>query len=328
MNRTRRLAAIDIGTVTTRLLVADVSQRAVVEVVRSTDITHLGEDLTASGRLSEPAIERVRGVIAGYSRTIAELGVERVTAVATSASRDAANSAELMAAIASNGVVPRIIDGEEEARLSFLGATWSVTGDRLLVVDVGGGSTELIFGSSQADPDDVRSCDIETVRSVDVGSRRITEMFLRSDPPTPRELDEARAYIAEALKPFFDALRTKPRAMVSLAGAATTFSAVALGLVEYDAELVHLSCLTGPHLSDLIAMLASLPLERRRQVVGLHPQRAQVIVGGGLVIETVLALAGLDSTLVSEHDILYGILLDAYRDLRREDGSDAGRREQ
>ena len=183
---------------------------------------------------------------------------------------------------------------------------------------MGGGSTELIFGSSESDDDNVRTCDIETIRSVDVGSRRITEMFLRADPPLPRELDEARAYIAAALRPFFDALRTKPRAMVSLAGAATTFSAIDMELAEYDAERVHLSCLTGPRLSDLIGMLAALPLERRREVVGLHPDRAQVIVGGGLVIETVLALAGLDSTLVSEHDILYGILLDAYRDLRQE----------
>ena len=324
MSQTRRLAAIDIGTVTTRLLVADVSAHDVTEVVRSTDITHLGEDLTVSGRLSHAAIVRVRDVVSGYARTIAELGAERVTALATSASRDAENGGELVAALAAQGIDLRIIGGEEEARLSFAGATWSATGEGLLVVDVGGGSTELIFGSSEADEDNVRACDIETVRSVDVGSRRITEMFLRSDPPTPRELDDARAYIATALRPFFDALRTKPRTMVSLAGAATSFSAIYLELAEYDAARVHLSCLTGPQLSDLIGMLASLSLERRRQVAGLHPDRAAVIVGGGLVIETVLALAGLDSTLVSEHDILYGILLDTYRDLRQEEHLRAG----
>lgn len=323
MRRTQRLAAIDIGTVTTRLLVADVSASDVTEVVRSTDITHLGEDLTTTGRLAPAAIGRVREVVARYAGTIAELGVVRVSAVATSASRDAENGSELIASLAALGIRPRIIDGDDEARLSFLGATWSVTGEGLLVVDVGGGSTELIFGSSDADESNVRTCDIEAMRSVDVGSRRITEMFLHTDPPTPRELDEARAYIAGALRPFFDALRTKPCALVSLAGAATTFSAIDLELAEYDAERVHLSCLTGPQLSDLITALASLPLERRRQVVGLHPDRAPVIVGGGLVIESVLALSGLDSTLVSEHDILYGILLDTYRDLRQEADSDA-----
>ncbi len=318
MSHTRRIAAIDIGTVTTRLLVADVGLDGITEVVRSTDITHLGQDLTTTGRLSAEAIERVRAVIAGYAATLAELGAERVSAVATSASRDAENGDELVTMLATAGVTPRIIDGETEARLSFAGATWSVAGEGLLVVDVGGGSTELIFGSCSESEDAPALCEIEMMRSVDVGSRRITEMFLHSDPPTPSELEEARAYLAGALRPFFDALRTKPRVMVALAGAATSFSAIDLELEEYDSEAVHLSCLTGPQLSDLIGMLAGLPLERRRLVVGLHPERASVIVGGGLVIETVLALAGLDSTLVSEHDILYGILLDTYDDLRQE----------
>ncbi len=318
MSQSRRIAAIDIGTVTTRLLVADVSDSGITEVTRNTDITHLGEDLTTTGRLSDAAIARVASVIKGYARTISGLGVERVTTLATSASRDAANGDELAASLSAAGITPRIIDGEEEARLSFLGATWSVTGECLLVADVGGGSTELIFGDSLVDEDETRSYAIETVRSIDVGSRRITEMFLRSDPPTSSELDEARGYIAAALKPFFDALRERPRAMVSLAGAATTFSAIDLELAQYDPERVHLSCLTGPRLSDIVATLAALPLAKRREVVGLHPDRAPVIVAGGLVIESVLALAGLDSTLVSEHDILYGILLDTYRDLRHE----------
>jgi exopolyphosphatase / guanosine-5'-triphosphate,3'-diphosphate pyrophosphatase len=317
MNDIWRLAAIDIGTVTTRLLVADVSDDGIDEVIRSTDITHLGIDLAASGRLSAAAIGRVRDVVAGYAETIAGLNVESVSAVATSASRDAANSDELLAALASYGVVPRIIGGEDEARLSFSGATWSMTGEGLLVVDVGGGSTELIFGSSSATGDATREPAIETMRSVDVGSRRITEMFLGGDPPSAAQMDEARSYVTDALRPFFDALRSRPKTMIALAGAATTFVAIDLELAEYDAEVVHLSCLSGPRLSDLVAMLAQLPLEKRRGVIGLHPDRAPVIVGGGIVLETVLALAGLDSTVVSEHDILYGILLDTYRDLQR-----------
>jgi exopolyphosphatase/guanosine-5'-triphosphate,3'-diphosphate pyrophosphatase len=321
MSETRRIAAVDIGTVTARLLVADVCDGAITELVRSTDIVHLGSDLAASGRLATESIARVSGVVAEYVRTIAELDVERVAAVATSAARDAENGGELLSALSAAGVTPRIIEGEEEARLSYLGATWSVTGEGLLVVDVGGGSTELIFGSSEASDGNVRNFDIHAMRSVDVGSRRITEMFLHADPPTFRELDEARAHVADALKPFFDALRIKPRVMVSLAGAATTYSAINLGLAEYDPDRVHLSLLTGAELSDSIAMLAAMPLTVRREVVGLHPGRAPVIVGGGIIIECALALAGLDSTLVSEHDILYGILLDTYRDLKR--GGDA-----
>jgi exopolyphosphatase/guanosine-5'-triphosphate,3'-diphosphate pyrophosphatase len=315
VNAARRLAAIDIGTVTTRLLVADVSETGVEEIARATDITHLGQDLTITGRLAPEAIARVRAVISRYADTIREFGVERVSAVATSASRDAINADELLDALRPLGIEPRIIDGEEEARLSFSGAAWLVTGDGLLVTDVGGGSTELIFGSSGEGENGRREVSIEAMRSIDVGSRRITEMYLRGDPPTQSELDEARAYIMSAVRPFFDGLRSRARTMVSLAGAATTFSAIDMELVEYDPQAVHLSCLSGARLFDIVAMLARLPLARRRHVIGLHPERAAVIVGGGLVLETVMALAGLDSTLVSEHDILYGILLDALRQL-------------
>lgn len=314
MTRGARLAAIDIGTVTTRLLVADVSDGALVEVTRSTDITNLGEGLTASGRLSVAAIARVADVIAGYVARIAELGVARTVAFATSASRDADNAGELVAALAAHDVELTIISGEREARLSFLGATWSFSGDGILVVDVGGGSTELIFGSARRGPDRERVADIEAVRSIDVGSRRITEMFLHRDPPTSAELAAARAYVMREVRPFFDGLRSRPRAMVSLAGAATSLSAINLGLATYDSNVVHLSRLSGAQLADAVEMLASLPLMKRREVPGLHPGRASVIVGGALVIETVLALSGLESTSISEHDILYGILLDTYRD--------------
>jgi exopolyphosphatase / guanosine-5'-triphosphate,3'-diphosphate pyrophosphatase len=175
-------------------------------------------------------------------------------------------------------------------------------------------------GTSSVDDDGLRDTSIEAMRSIDVGSRRITEMFLHSDPPTAAQLDEARAYISNAVRPFFDLLRVRPRAMVSLAGAATTYSAIDLELTEYDSDVVHLSCLSGPRMTDLVTMLALLPLEKRRNVIGLHPDRAAVIVGGGLVMEMVLALAGLDSTLVSEHDILYGILLESLRALRTGEG--------
>lgn len=309
MTTVRRLAAIDIGTVTTRLLVADVSDGCIEEVVRFTDITHLGENLTETGRLAHAAIRRVCEVVAGYSGTIRELDVDSVSAVATSASRDATNAGDLLAALAPLGVTVRVIGGEEEARLSFSGATWSVTGEGLLVVDVGGGSTELVFGSSETTETGARIATIDAMRSVDVGSRRITEMFLRGDPPSHAELENARGHTANALRPFFETLRSRPRTMVSLAGAATTFSAIDLGLAVYDPAIVHMSCLSGARLSDIVAELACLPLEKRRHVVGLHPERAAVIVGGGLVMEAALALAGLDSTLVSEHDILYGILL-------------------
>ena len=323
MSRTRRIAAIDIGTVTTRLLVADVGDDGLTEVARSTDITHLGEGLSATGRLSEAAMRRVSDVIARYAATIAELGVERFSAMATSASRDAENSAEFLELLASHNIVPIVIPGEREARLSFAGATSDMSAEEdLLVVDLGGGSTELIAGDV-VEEGGVRRTEIVKARSIDVGSKRVTERFLHSDPPTVAELAEAREWTVGQLRPYFDGLRDRPQLMVALAGTATTLSAIRQELEVYDPALVHCSCLTGSELADLVEMLAAMPLSERVKVPGLDPGRAGVIVAGALILETIVALAGLESTLVSEHDILYGILLETYGDLR-EDRSGAG----
>lgn len=308
----RRLAAIDIGTVTTRLLVADVDEHSIVEVERSTDITHLGAGLTTTGRLGDEAMESVARVIGGYAERMYDLGVEAFSAMATSASRDADNGDDFLDLLGGRGIRPEIIAGSREADLAFLGATFERDGEGLLVVDCGGGSTELIVGDAVSDGD-ARRTQIRAARSIDVGSRRMTELFLRSDPPTPGELDEARSWAAEELRPFFDRLDERPREMIGLAGTATSLVAIRLGLAEYDANKVHGFRLSGPALLDTLDMLARMPLARRREVVGLHPERAGVIVAGALIFETVLALAGLSEMVVSEHDILYGILMDTYR---------------
>lgn len=318
MTKRHRLAAIDIGTVTTRLLVADVGPDGVREVERSTDITHLGEGLTATGRLDPAAMKRVADVVAGYAESMRRLGVERYAAMATSASRDAENGDEFAALVTEAGVSPSIIPGAREAELAFIGATAEREGEGLLVVDCGGGSTELILGDVRCEGSD-RIADVEAARSIDVGSRRMTELFLAGDPPTKAELDEARAWAAGELRGFFDRLDERPRVMIGLAGTATSLAAVKLGLEHYDPDLVHDSVLSGSDLADLLEMLAALSLERRKAVVGLHPGRAGVIVAGTLIFETVMALAGLDSMIVSEHDILYGILLDTYHELRGND---------
>lgn len=316
MNEARRFAAIDIGTVTTRLLVADVDDSGIAEeIARSTDITHLGERLTETGCLSFKAMKRVADVIEAYATTMRDLDVERYTAVATSASRDAANGREFMAMLAEREVEVSIIGGSREAELAFAGATAEREGEGLLVVDCGGGSTELVLGDVLSEQG-TRSARIEAARSVNVGSRRMTEMFLRSDPPSRHELEVARAWASAELRGYFDRLDSRPREMIGLAGTATSLAAVQLELAEYDSSAVHGYELSGSDLAGLLDMFASMPLARRRDIVGLHPERAGVIVAGTLIVETVLALAGLDRMVVSEHDILYGILLDAYRDLR------------
>lgn len=304
-----RKAAIDIGTVTTRLLVADVSGDAVTEVLRRTVVTHLGEGLHGSGTLSEAAIGRVSDAVSGFMRDVAETGARELVAVATSAARDASNGREFLDRLESRGVRPRIIAGDTEARLAFVGATSSMDADGVLVADLGGGSTELVLGSAHP-TDGGRATEIQASRSLDVGSRRVLDMFLHSDPPTARELAEAAAWVAQEMRPFLAALPERPRVLVTLAGTGTTLSAVRQGLRVYDPAMVHGSELTGGDIADLREELAAMTVARRREVAGMDPARADVIVAGALILETILALVGLDSTVVSEHDILYGLVIE------------------
>ena len=303
-----RVAAVDIGTVTARLLVADVANGRVSEVVRRSAITHLGEGWTQTGVLSAEGMARVEQVLAEFVTEARALGATRFTGVATSATRDAENADEFLDRLAAVGLRPEVISGDREAYLSFRGATYGAIGAGLLVVDVGGGSTELVLGRVEAE--EARTTDIEMARSIDIGSRRVTELFLRSDPPTARELDEAAGWAADELRPYFGALRERPREMISVAGTATSLAAIEQALDPYDSARVHGYRITGPALVDTLERLASLKLEERRRVAGLEPERAGVIVGGALILQTVMALAGLSSTLVSEQDILYGMVLD------------------
>jgi exopolyphosphatase / guanosine-5'-triphosphate,3'-diphosphate pyrophosphatase len=308
----QRRAAIDIGTVSTRLLVADVDGDDLTEIVRHTRLTHLGEGLATSGRLSPEGTERVLAEVSGFMAECADLNVERIGAVATSAVRDATDGAEFVERVGALGVTPEVVSGTREAHLSFRGATWGFcSADPLLVCDLGGGSTELVTGVTCDDgSQDGPLVDIESARSIDCGSRRVTDMFLASDPPAAGELEAARVWVTEQFRPYFDALDSRPRVVLALAGTATTLAAVAKGLVEYDPAEVHGSELSGGDLADLREELAALTLAERRKVPGLEPGRASVIVAGALILETVLALSGLDAVTVSEHDILYGIVLE------------------
>ncbi len=306
----RRVAAIDIGTVTTRLLVADVGPAGIEEVARSTDITHLGEGLRETGTLSEVAMARVEAVVTRYAAEMRRLGAEAWRTVATSASRDAANGPAFAEMLASHGIEPQIVAGDEEARLAFAGATYGAGGADLLVSDIGGGSTELVFGS--ADPPAPR---IRHAASIDVGSRRVTDALLSADLPAPADLEAARAWVAARLGDYFARLPGVPRQSIALAGTATTLVAIHQRLEVYDPARVHGSMLTRADIEAMIGRLAAMPLAERRTVPGLHPQRAGVIVAGALILGCVLDLAGLDSTIVSEHDILYGIVLDVYAGL-------------
>ena len=306
-----RRAAIDIGTVTCRLLVADVSpEGAIDELRRETVICNLGVGVDKTGRLAPESIERVGAAIEGFVAAMHELQPEGegpipVKAVATSASRDADNAADFRARLAQAGLELDIIPGEREAALSFAGASSAFPGERVIVVDVGGGSTEVIAGQAGGEPD--------RARSFNVGCRRVTERFLHEDPPSAGSLAEAAAWIREELSGYFDELRSGgllDGRMVAVAGTATSIVSMREEMVEYDSSRVHRAVVTRADVDVALERLARMSCDERRQVVGLDPGRAPVIVAGLLIIQQVMDLAATDSFTVSECDILHGIILD------------------
>jgi exopolyphosphatase/guanosine-5'-triphosphate,3'-diphosphate pyrophosphatase len=304
-----RVAAVDMGTNSTRLLVADLEGRgrdAKLEPVdRRTRITRLGQGVDRDRALHPDAIARTLAVLREYRGVIDDLGVERVRATATSASRDASNRDELFdPAERVLGARPELLAGDAEARLEFLGATASLTEPGpYLVVDVGGGSTELIVGSDEP----------EGLCSIDVGCVRLTEQFLHSDPPTAEELSQAVSVVRDQLADVGRMLPAARRAatLVGTAGTVWTLAAVELGVDAARSDLIDHFRLTRTAAEEVFRTLATEPAERRRHNPGLEPGRVDVIVGGAVVVVGVMRLWGFDSLLVSEADILDGLVRDA-----------------
>lgn len=307
--RCGRYAAIDIGTVTCRMLVVDVGESGLHELTREYAITDLGEGVDATGELKPEAIDRVVRAIDGFLAVRDSLStpghpVIRTVAVATSAARDARNAAEFAARLRERGIELSVIPGSREAALSFSGASIDFSGERLMVVDVGGGSTEVVMGTGGAEP--------VCAHSFNVGCRRVTEKFLASDPPAPEELARARAWIREQMASWF-ADQAKEAAslerVVAVAGTATTVVGIRDRMETYDSSRVHKARVSRQDLLEVYERLAALPLSARKKVVGLDPKRAPVMVAGLLILLEVLDFAGIDAFTVSETDILHGITL-------------------
>lgn len=307
----RRLGAVDIGTNSVRLLVADVEgagpDARVTTLDRRMTITRLGQGVDGDRRLHPDAIARTLAVLDQYGAAARALGVEAIRATATSAARDATNRDDLFdPARSALGVRPELLSGEEEARLSFLGATASLAEvgavAPYLVVDIGGGSTEFVLGTDTP----------VGLISIDVGCVRVTEQFLHSDPPAPEELSAAVSVVRDHLKDVereIGDLRVA-KTLVGLAGTVSTVAAVEQGLAAYDRDRIHHFRLTRPAVEDVFRTLATESAEERRQNPGLEPERADVIVGGVIVLASVLRAFGFDEMLVSEEDILDGLVRD------------------
>ena len=310
-----RVAAVDIGTNSTRLLVADVDRGQIGDVERATRITRLGEGVDERRRLLPVPIARVRNVLTDFRRRSEELGAERTLAIATSAIRDAENGEAFLGEIEwSYGFATRLLSGHDEALMMFRG----VTSERsvqpgTVIVDVGGGSTELVA----SEPDGVRWHD-----SLDIGSVRLTERFLHADPPTADELGSCasavRALLSERVP---DEIRQRTTAAIGVAGTITSLAALALGLEEDDRDEVHGSKLGADALAEQLDRLASVPLAERRKLRPLDPDRAPVIVAGTVIAGETLSFFDLDTLEISERDILDGAALAAAELPEQEEGA-------
>jgi exopolyphosphatase/guanosine-5'-triphosphate,3'-diphosphate pyrophosphatase len=301
--RMQPVAAIDCGTNSTRLLVAASGGEPLVRLMR---ITRLGRGVDRTRRLAPDAIERTLSVLGEYRAVLDECGVGRLRVTATSAARDATNHEDFFAAVADViGARPELLAGEEEGRLSFLGATAELAPASApwLVADIGGGSTELIVGAGTGAPP-------EAVRSLDVGCVRVSERFFRSDPPTPAQVGEARAFVAGLLTAVSRAEEAFSRAatLVGLAGTVAALAAIAQGLESYDRRRVHHYRLHRDTVEGLLAAMASQSTSDRRRRAGVEPDRADVIVGGTVVLAELMRHFGFDTCLTSESDILDGLV--------------------
>ncbi len=293
-----RVAVIDIGSNSTRLLVADVADGRVTPIERRSTVTRLGRGVVVSGRLAAEAIEAACAAIDPYVATLQELGAERIDAIATSAVRDAENGSAFVAELRERfALSARVLGGEEEARLTYLGATSEHSPEvPTLVIDIGGGSTELIVGKRR---------EIEWHVSLQAGVVRHTERHLPSDPPTPVELEA----VAIDLRGLIEAATAEaPGAVegIAVAGTPTSLAAIELGLVPYDPKRVHGHVLELPSIQRMLSQLASAPLAERVEIPGLHADRAPTIVAGVVTLVEIMRAFDLGRITVSEHDILYG----------------------
>jgi exopolyphosphatase / guanosine-5'-triphosphate,3'-diphosphate pyrophosphatase len=298
-----RVAAFDCGTNSLRLLIADLDPGTgeMTELVREMRIVRLGQGVDRTGRISDESMARTFAALDEYAALVADHLPELMRFCATSAARDAANAAEFMAGVEERlGVVPEVIDGDEEASASFAGVA-RVLGEAespVLVVDIGGGSTELILGGSG--PTET------TAQSLDIGSVRMTERHLHDDPPTAEQVAAARADIDGVL----DGCRIDPgraRTVVGVAGTVTTVAAGVLGLTAYDRDRIHLSRLSRDDVHATVDALLAMTVAERTAAGYVHPGRADVIGAGALILDCVLQRTSVDQLVVSESDILDGI---------------------
>ena len=304
------LAAIDIGTVTARLALAQVEDDRVIRMAKYTEIVNLGEGVDTAKRLLPEAIHRCVGCVSSYVDHARKEGAEAVVCTLTSAARDAENAPDLGMGLASLGLEPMIIPGEIEGALTFLGVSHDFENHRILVADSGGGSTELVVGTLAS-----QQLDINFVESVDLGCRRLTERFnLSSDHPSAEEIDGAHQMAAQMMSEAIGRAQQQcaaPELLVGVGGTATSLIAIRDHLDPYDPSKVHLNHISIDEVSQIEGLLASKTLKEREDITGLQAKRAPVMLAGTILLAELMKNSGFKHLVVSESDLLFGLVITA-----------------
>ncbi len=304
---TRKVAAIDLGTVSSRLALAEVAGAQVLRTEKRTQITDLGRGVDATGLFSEDAIERVVEACAGFAAEARAFGAECACTTLTSAARDACNAGILLERLRTLGLDPQVIPGEVEARLTFLGVARDFAGERIAVADSGGGSTEIVVGSFRsAAADAPGALELDRLASLDIGCRRVTDRFLAGDPPRGADILRAGRWAAEQFAAYWSDLSDRPDRLVAVGGTVTTLVALTQGLVPYDASFVHLHSLSALEVERAIDRMRKLPAAAIAELPGIQPKRAPVMLAGAVIIRELMRAGGYGELTVSENSLLAG----------------------
>lgn len=304
---TVKIAAIDLGTVSSRLLCAEMSNGQITASTRRTVITDLGERVDATGVFAPAAIDRVTQACTEFVRKAREFGAQHVCCTLTSAARDVSNGNELLDRLRDLGFAPQVIPGEVEARLTFYGVAHDFAGERIAVADSGGGSTELVVGRASDG-----GLELDCAESLNIGCRRVTERFFSSAPPSADELDEAAAWARAQFEPYWAGLANRPERLVAVGGTVTTLVAMVHELAVYDSHFVHLRDLTIEQVEDGIDRMRSLAVEQIAQLPGIQAKRAPVILAGAVIVRELMRAGGYGRLTVSENSLLAGAAATIY----------------
>lgn len=311
----RRIAAIDLGTVSSRLALARVREGRIADLSKHSVITDMGRGVDAAGAFQDSAIERVVAACSQFAEEARAFGAEATCVTLTSAARDASNADELLARLEGLGFKPQVIPGEIEARLTFFGVARDFPGERIAVADPGGGSTEVVVGSYQPD---ASSLELERVHSFNIGCRRLTDRFFTSDPPAAEELDAAAAWAYEQFQSYWSALDERPDRLISVGGTVTTLVALEHELVPYDSDFVHLRELTAAEVDFQFERMRQLDVAGIASLKGMQVKRAPMMLAGSIVIRELMRSGGYRELTVSESSLLAGVVTTVDEVLRGE----------